>query len=144
MLTPTHLTTALGLIIAGSPLALLAVLAGCAFFSRPLTERTTSRLTFLSISLGLLAAVAVLSLMALRGRYHLAVGLGNWVVLPHYHFHFKLLFDPLSLPFAILAFVLCGTVGAFAGRYLHREPGFHRFHVLYALFVTGMVLSALA
>src|SRR6185369_12413653 len=29
-------------------------------------------------------------------------------------------------------------------RYLHREPGFHRFFFLYAMFVTGMVASALA
>ena len=33
--------------------------------------------------------------------------------------------------------MLCGTIGAFATRYLHREPGYNRFFVLYALFVAG-------
>jgi NAD(P)H-quinone oxidoreductase subunit 5 len=45
---------------------------------------------------------------------------------------------------AILSFLLCGTIAAFATRYLHRERGYNRFFVLYALFVLGMVLTALA
>ena len=64
--------------------------------------------------------------------------------MPHYHFSVKFVFDRLSVPFVILSFVLCGTIGAFASRYLHREPGFNRFFVLYALFVLGMVLTSLA
>src|SRR5829696_8242409 len=44
----------------------------------------------------------------------------------------------------ILTFVLCGTIGAFASRYMHREKGYNRFFVLYALFVVGMVLTSLA
>ena len=54
------------------------------------------------------------------------------------------MFDRLSVPFVILSFVLCGTIGAFASRYLHRERGFNRFFVLYALFVLGMVVTSLA
>ena len=62
----------------------------------------------------------------------------------NYNFSVKLLFDYLSLSLVILAFGLCGTIGAFATRYMHREPGFNRFFVLYAMFLLGMVLSALA
>ncbi|MBS0266956.1 MAG: oxidoreductase [Planctomycetes bacterium] len=61
-----------------------------------------------------------------------------------YHFSVKVVFDRLSVPFAILSFVLSGTIGAFASQYVHREPGFNRFFVLYAIFVQGMVLTALA
>src|SRR5262249_43090286 len=50
----------------------------------------------------------------------------------------------LSVPFAILSFALSGTIGAFASRYLHRERGFNRFFVLYAIFVLGMVVTSLA
>src|SRR5436190_411286 len=39
---------------------------------------------------------------------------------------------------------MSGTVGAFANRYMHREPGYNRFFVLYAFFIAGMVLAALA
>src|SRR5205823_11134530 len=31
-----------------------------------------------------------------------------------------------------------------ANRYMHREPGYNRFFVLYAFFIAGMVLAALA
>src|SRR5262249_29835461 len=52
--------------------------------------------------------------------------------------------DRLSVPFVILTFVLCGTIGAFATRYLHRERGYNRFFTLYALFMLGMVVASLA
>ncbi len=41
-----------------------------------------------------------------------------------YHFSVKFVFDRLSVPFAILSFVLCGTIGAFATQYMHRERGY--------------------
>src|SRR5258708_5276919 len=40
--------------------------------------------------------------------------------------------------------MLCGTIGAFANRYMHRERGFNRFFVFFALFLTGMVVTSLA
>src|SRR5262249_17822452 len=63
---------------------------------------------------------------------------------PSYHFSVMLVFDRLSVPLVILTFLLCGTISAFAARYMHRERGYNRFFVLYALFVLGMVLTALA
>ena len=73
------------------------------------------------------------------------IELGNWVAIPrHYHFSVKFVFDRLSVPMAILSFTLSGTIGAFASKYLHRERGFNRFFVLYALFLLGMVVASLA
>jgi NADH-quinone oxidoreductase subunit L len=69
---------------------------------------------------------------------------GDWVITPQYHFKIKFLIDPLSLPYVMLTYVLCGTIGAFGTRYLHRESGYHRFFVLFALFLVGMVTAALA
>src|SRR4030095_14633546 len=37
-----------------------------------------------------------------------------------------------------------GVVSAFSSRYLHRESGYNRYFVLFAIFVTGMLLVALA
>ena len=48
------------------------------------------------------------------------------------------------MAFLILALVLCGTVAHFASKYLHRERGYNRFFVLYAVFVLGMVVATLA
>ena len=78
------------------------------------------------------------------GTRHVSIEIGRWVVIPDYHFSVKLIFDRLSVPFVILSFVLCGVIGAFANRYMHREQGFHRFFVCYALFLLGMVVTSLA
>jgi NAD(P)H-quinone oxidoreductase subunit 5 len=61
-----------------------------------------------------------------------------------FHFHLKFVFDRLSVPFVILSFVLTGTIGAFANQYLHREPGYGRFFILYAIFLVGMVVATVA
>ena len=82
--------------------------------------------------------------MLFRGTRHVPIELGSWVVIPDYDFSVKFLFDRLSLPFVILSFMLCGTIGAFANRYMHREAGFNRFFVFYALFLLGMVITSLA
>jgi NAD(P)H-quinone oxidoreductase subunit 5 len=75
---------------------------------------------------------------------HEIVNLGNWVHTPEFHFSLKFVYDRLSVPFVILTFLLCGVIGGFATRYLHREPGFNRFFVFFAVFVLGMVVTSLA
>ena len=56
----------------------------------------------------------------------------------------EFLVDRLSLAFAALSAAIAGVVSAFSNRYLHREPGYNRYFVLLAMFVTGMLLIALA
>jgi NAD(P)H-quinone oxidoreductase subunit 5 len=87
----------------------------------------------------------MLASMLVQGTRHVPIDLGNWVVIPHhYHFSIKFVFDRLSVPFAILSYVLSGTIGAFASKYMHRERGFNRFFVLYAIFLLGMAVTSLA
>lgn len=62
----------------------------------------------------------------------------------HFHFSLKFVFDRLSFPFAIMSFVLCGVIGAFAFRYLHLEEGYYRFFLYYSIFQLGMIISSLA
>jgi len=144
MFTSEWLIDTLGQTIAAIPVVLLGILGICSLLGRPLPERVTSRLVITMIFLGLLASLSMLTIMAMRGDSHRTIPVGNWLVMSGFHFSVKLLFDMLSLPFVILTYVLCGTIGAFANRYMHREPGFNRFYVLYAMFVAGMVTSALA
>ena len=40
--------------------------------------------------------------------------------------------------------MLCGVIGTFAANYLHREPGFHRFFLLFAMFLMGMIVATFA
>lgn len=136
----------LGLAVVASPAVLLAALSLPMLCGVKLSEDAQGHLTKASAVIGLLAAVAILVLMLASGSRHVPIELGNWVSIEqeHFHFHLKFVFDRLSVPFAILSFVLCGTVGAFANVYLHRERGYSRFFLLYALFLLGMVVSSLA
>jgi NAD(P)H-quinone oxidoreductase subunit 5 len=138
------LITLMGLLALAAPVLLLCVLGVSSLLGRRLSEPATGKACQVAIVTGLAAAVAVLALMLVHGTRHESIELGEWVVIPRYHFAVKLIFDRLSVPFAILSFVLCGTIAAFATRYMHREHGYNRFFVLYALFVVGMVLTALA
>lgn len=136
----------LGLVVVASPAVLLAALGLPMLCGIRLSEDSQGRLTKAGVVTGLLAAVAILALMLATGSRHEPIELGNWVSIEQerFHFHLKFVFDRLSVPFAILSFVLCGTVGAFANVYLHRERGYRRFFLLYALFLLGMIVSALA
>jgi len=136
----------LGLVTITSPAALLTIFAASALFSSNLSERAQEWLTKLTIAIGLGSAIGILGMMLAFDLRHVPIDIGDWVAIPeeHFHFHLKFVFDRLSVPFVILSFVLCGTVGAFASVYLHREPGHSRFFLLYALFLLGMVVSSLA
>ncbi len=135
---------ALGLTVVGAPVTLLSVLGISTLLDRPLPERVIGRCVQAGIIAGLAASLAILGLMLALGTRHVSLELGDWVHIRHYHFSIKLVFDRLSVPFVILSFVLCGTVGAFGSRYLHREPGFNRFFMFYVLFLLGMVATSLA
>jgi NAD(P)H-quinone oxidoreductase subunit 5 len=142
--------TVLGLLVVGSPAALLAAIGLPALVARPLGERSIIRLTQAAVIAGLTAALLVLALMLLDGTRLATIQAGDWVALPdhnaehHFHFTGTFIFDRLSVPFAILSYLLCGTVGAFAGVYMHREPGFGRFFTFYAIFLLGMVVASVA
>ena len=136
----------LGLVVVVSPAVLMAILGVTSLVGRRIGERPTAHLTQAFIVLGLLAAIGILALMLASGRRHVPIELGNWVVIPEQHFQFRLkfVFDRLSVPFTILSFVLCGTIAAFTSRYLHREPGYNRFFVLFTIFLLGIIVSSLA
>lgn len=136
----------LGLGTVLAPAVLLAVVGLSMLVGYPLSERAIARWTQSVVVFGLTMAVAILALMLLSGTRNVPIEVGHWVIVPeeHFHFHLKFLFDRLSVPFAILSFVLVGTIGAFANQYLHKEPGFARFFLLYAVFLLGIVTASVA
>ena len=83
---------------------------------------------------GFLAAVATLVILARRGFAPEIVHLGTWFAVGHHEATVNLVADALSVPYVCFSSGLCWLVNAFAGKYLHREPGFNRFFVLLALF----------
>lgn len=140
----------LGTLVIALPLILMTSLGIPSLVGRKLSESQTVRAVQCTTVAGLTSSLAVLILMLLTDRRHVVADFGNWIHLenpapePEYHFAIKFVFDRLSIPFLILIYLLVGTIGAFAARYMHRESGFNRFFVLYSIFLTGMVTTALA
>jgi NAD(P)H-quinone oxidoreductase subunit 5 len=135
----------LGWAVVAAPALPLVLLGVPTLLGRKLQELTITRTLQAATATGLVAAVGVLAYMLIGGSRHVVIEPAEWVVIPgEYHFSLKFVFDRLSVPFTILTFVLGGTIGAFGRSYMHRERGFNRFFLLYALFVLGMVMTALA
>ena len=127
-----------------APAATLVAIGLPALAGRPLAEPTTTRLVGAGFATGFLAAVATLVALAARGFTPEVVHLGTLFSVGHHAATIELVADGLSVPYVCFSTGLCGLVNAFAGKYLHREPGFTRFFILLALFGTGMNLMVLA
>lgn len=99
------------------------------------------------VSLGAaLASTALLLLViGLRASAVLPpqIRLGTWIASGRYRVDCSLLLDTLGLGFAALSLLLGCAVLHFSGRYLHREPGFHRFFLVTSLFLGAMLVLAL-
>ena len=136
----------LGLVVVLAPVLLLALLGLPALFGARMTEQTVANLTKLLVSTGLLANVGILVIMLATGSRDVEIEVGQLASISpeHFHFHLKFEFDRLSVPMSLLSFVLCGTIGAFANVYLHRDGGYFRFFIHYAMFLIGMVFASLA
>ncbi|MCC6509477.1 MAG: oxidoreductase [Pirellulaceae bacterium] len=136
----------LGLVVIFAPLLLLLLLGLPALFAVKLNEQSVAHLTKLLVSLGLIANLGILGTMLATGTRDIEIEAGQLASITpeHFHFHLKFEFDRLSVPMSLLSYVLCGTIGAFANVYLHRDQGYRRFFILFAMFLLGMVFASLA
>ncbi len=136
----------LGTAVVASPIILLVIFGSAFLLGFSLSESSISRLTQASVLFSLLPAITIVILMLSLGTRYVPIEWGDLVSIPeqHFHFHLKFVFDRLSVPFAILSCILCGVVGTFTRRYLHREEGYARFFLYYAMFFVGMTLTSLA
>lgn len=127
----------------GAPALSFAALAAPSFLRRSLREDWVGRVTQAGLmgSLGALLLAALLS-AGMGGRQVVVSLAGGWV--SGGAFAFDLLVDGWSLGFALLSVGVCGVVSGFSFRYLHLEPGFHRYFLLLVAFVTGLLLVAFA
>jgi NAD(P)H-quinone oxidoreductase subunit 5 len=127
-----------------APALTLAVVGVPALLGIATRERATTRAVGAGFTIALVAALVALAVLAGRGFAPHHVHLGTWFHVGHHQTTIDLVADALSIPYVCFSTGLCGLVNAFAGKYLHREPGFVRFFVLLALFGTGMNLLVLA
>ena len=127
-----------------APAAALAAIGLPALVGRPLSERATTRVVAFAFFSCFVAALAVLVALTTSGFTAQVVHLGRLFAVGHHTASIDLVADGLSIPYVCFSTGLCSLVNAFAGKYLHREPGFTRFFILLALFGTGMNLMVLS
>ncbi len=131
------------LIGVGAPASLLGVLGGASLLGRPLPERWTGRIAAATMTVAFAALLVAFTTYGMtRGTQLLAYA--AWSNSPRGGIAIEFLVDRLSLAFAMLSTAIAGAVSAFSSRYLHRESGYNRYFVLLAMFVSGMLLVALA
>jgi len=143
-MTGHDLISSLVIVQLAAPATALAVIGLPALLGRPLDERTTTRLVGAGFAAGFLAAVSTLAILAARDFRPEIVDGVTWFAVGHHEATIHLVADALSVPYVCFTSGLIWLVNAFAGKYLHREPGFTRFFILLALFGTGMNLMVLA
>jgi NAD(P)H-quinone oxidoreductase subunit 5 len=136
--------TSLVLVGVGSPALLLAVLGGSSLLNRPLPERWTASLAAASMTIACAVLSLALVVYGTTGTGTQLLSYGAWSASHEGGIAIEFLVDRLSLAFAALSTAIVGVVSAFSNRYLHRESGYNRYFVLLSMFVTGMLLVALA
>src|SRR5687768_2625836 len=141
---PSIPLTLLVLVGVGSPALLLALLGVASLLNRPLPERWTGPLAGGSMAIACTALGTAFLVHGMTGTGTRLLSFGAWSTSHEGGIAIEFLVDRLSLAFAALTTAIAGVVSAFSNRYLHKEPGYHRYFVLLALFVTGMLLVSLA
>jgi NADH-quinone oxidoreductase subunit L len=126
------------------PLAAGLLVATAAWLARPPSERVTVAVVGFALTAAFGSSLAAAILMTQQGLTEVRTPAAIWFSVPAYAFHWELVLDRLSAPFAVIASTLVGLVAAFSRRYLHRERGFVRFYILLALFGAGVELVVLA
>lgn len=142
MSSPSSLLQASVSITCLAQLALLGLATASALLrSRETTVAVATRallgVAFVAAAVGLADRVAHPSAPTL-------LSYGAWFSDGESAFSLDFVADAPALGFALLAIGICGVVAAFSLRYLHREPGFYRYFVQFAMFALGMTLVALA
>lgn len=106
-------------------------------------EAPTARLVEGAAWLALLILL-MLDVLALSAGFPGHVAVGIWFSSGELVMPISWMLDGLALGFATLVALIGAVTLRFSRHYLHREAGFHRFFLLMALFLAGMLLIVLA
>jgi NAD(P)H-quinone oxidoreductase subunit 5 len=128
----------------GAPMGLLGLLGSTSLVNRPLPERWIGRLAAGSLTASSAALLTALVIYLTTQTGPVVLTYRAWSASSADGIAIEFLLDAMSLAFAALSAAIAGVVSAFSNRYLHREAGYNRYFVQLAMFVTGMLLVALA
>jgi NADH-quinone oxidoreductase subunit L len=95
-----------------------------------------------SLLLALLADAGLILHGWLQGKTLLSFG--PWFSVGDYHYELVAAIDAIAVSYAFYSLLFLTLIGSFSRRYLHREPGFHRFYLMLLLFALGLLTVAFA
>lgn len=144
MTAPARIVQIFLLLALASPAALIAMLAIGSLPRRPLSERAVMRMTSAAVVTLVTSLGCALATFLATGLEPQTWTAREWFTTTQGALQLDLLVDGWGLTFAFVSAIICGTVSVFSYRYLHLEKGFVRYFLLYACFVLGVQLVALA
>jgi NADH-quinone oxidoreductase subunit L len=129
--------SSIGALIIGAPLVSLISIVIDRVFRREVREIFIKRCLVVSQIISIGAGIAC-SLYVILTGVPLELGSLRLVSLSTQDLAFSLRMDGISVSFVLISCLLGGIVGIFASRYLHRDPGYFRFFILYHIFLIGV------
>jgi NAD(P)H-quinone oxidoreductase subunit 5 len=144
MSASAHVLQTAMLVTCLAPLLLLGVLAAAALVRRGRSETVTAIAVRSLLGVAVLAAATGLAVRIANPSVPKLLSYGTWFSFEEEAFRLDFVSDAPALCFALLSIAICGVVAAFSLRYMHREPGFQRYFVQFAMFTLGITLVALA
>lgn len=126
-----------GTLIIGAPTVALIGIIIDRLICHDVREGFIKRTLMISQIVSILAGI-VCSLWVLVSGSPLEVGSVRLISLSTQDLSFTLRIDSISVFFVLITCFLGGIVGLFASRYLHRDPGYFRFFILYHIFLIGV------
>lgn len=131
------------LLMPGAPALAALILAILGLATRLPSEALVRRIAGIGLGLGLVGA-AGLALGRATGRLPAETPLWTWLSLGRDRYEVALLLDAPGLGLLLLGAGFTAVAARFSGPYLHREPGFGRFHSTLCLFLAALGLTALS
>ncbi|GAB4194693.1 MAG: proton-conducting transporter membrane subunit [Sandaracinaceae bacterium] len=130
--------------IPAAPLLAALVLGALMMLGRRPSEREVAGIAGVGVAVSLVASLVATVLFVMRGALALEVHLGTLFEVEGYAFSLDLLVDRLSIAMMLTTGLVTALVTRFSVRYLHRDPGFHRYFILLSIFDAGMQILVLA
>jgi NADH-quinone oxidoreductase subunit L len=127
----------IGTLIIGAPFIAMVAIILDRVLMHEVREIVIKRLLVTSQIISIAAGVICAAHVLWSGQA-LEIGAVRLASLSTQDLSFALRIDAISVFFVLMSCILGGVVGLFASRYLHRDPGYFRFFILYHIFLIGV------
>ncbi len=113
-------------------------------FGMQVSEKFSYGVVRIALFLGFIMGLVLVPALAFVEAGSIFIEEGTWFGYGDAQFKFLFQLDVPAVAYGVFSIAMVALVSAFSRRYLHKEPGFHRFYALLMLFVLGLSLVSFA